>query len=94
MGQATATDVWRTPQVSTPGPPSQASFGRTIAIRHSGHLPRMLSEDWTTQISRFFRTLMGLEIKFMRIIPPITAPPDVSSENSLHSFDLWPLSDP
>lgn len=74
MGQATATDVWRTPQVSTHDPPSQASFGRTIAIRHSGHLPRMLSEDWTTQISRFSRALMGLEIKFMRIIPPLTAP--------------------
>jgi hypothetical protein len=34
----------------------------------------MLSEDWTTQISRFSRALMGLEIKFMRIIPPLTAP--------------------
>lgn len=59
MGQATATDGWRTPRVSTTDPPTQASFGRIIAIQISGQLPRMLSEHWTTQLLQFRRLCHG-----------------------------------
>ena len=31
---------------------------------------------------------MGLEIKFMRVIPLITAPLNVRRENSLHNIDF------
>jgi hypothetical protein len=83
MGQATATDVWRTPRVSTTDPPTQASFGRTTAIPLSGHLPRMLSEDWTTQVLR------DIGEKSWDLKPGFC---ELSHSSTLHSIPIHPTS--